>query len=116
MRRNLKYLVAFACLSLSLLFAACGGKSEAKHGFVGKFTDEFGNKFELRSDYTATIQFVGDEKVNETKWHDGPLHDSPFATIEFNGNPVYYYLRDGVLYRHKEDMDSGRCAIKIDYE
>lgn len=102
-------IVAFGCGS--------GNKGGDKEdGFVGVFTDEYGNKFELRDDYTATIEFVGNNKVNQTRWRDGEHHDSPFATIEYNGDPTYYYLRDGFLYRHKEDMERGRCAINIVYQ
>ncbi len=94
---------------------ACGGGGDSTDGkFVGSYVDEFGNKFELRDDHTATIQFKGQDKVNETKWYDGENHDSPFATIAYNGDSKYYFMRDGNLYRHKEDMDNGRPAIKLE--
>lgn len=114
--RLTKVIIFTACCILAV---ACGSgsKGEGKgHGFAGSFTDEFGNKFELREDYTATIEFAGNNKTNTTKWRDGEQHDSPFATIEYNGDPTYYYLRDGYLYRHKEDMERGRCAISITYQ
>jgi len=96
-----------------VLITSC---TQKPHDFVGKFTDEFGNQFELREDHTATIHFSGTEKVNETVWRDTVYHEKPVATIEFNGDPAYYYLREGSLYRHVEDMKEGRCAIVIQYE
>ncbi len=110
----MKKIFGLTCLLAVLtLFVACGNQQE--HKFVGKFTDEFGNKFELRSDYTATITIKGGEP-KETKWFDGNDHKSPYATIEFNGDPAYYYFRDGVLYRHRENMIDGNMAIKITWE
>lgn len=114
---EMKRLVLFLALAVSLVFCACGGGS--KHGdskFAGTFTDEFNDKFELREDYTGTIQFDGNDKKISITWSDGENHKRPFATISFNGDPAYYYLRDGSLYRQKEDMENGRCAIKITYD
>ncbi|MBQ9575805.1 MAG: hypothetical protein IJV11_02905 [Muribaculaceae bacterium] len=102
---------------VAALTISCGGNSSSGSSdkkFAGSYIDEFGNQFELREDHTATILFKGGDKANETHWSDGPNHDSPFATIEYNGDPSYYYMRDGVLYRHKEDMDRGRPAIKLE--
>ncbi len=110
------YTKFFSVIIVCLVLAACGKSSDGSKGFAGKYEDEFGNKFELREDHTATIQFAGQDNVNETHWFDGENHDSPFATIEYNGDPAYYYMRDGVLYRHKEDMDSGHPAIKLEKE
>ena len=111
------YTKFFSVIIVCLVLAACGKSSDGStQGFAGKYEDEFGNKFELREDHTATIQFAGQDNVNETHWFDGENHDSPFATIEYNGDPAYYYMRDGVLYRHKEDMDSGHPAIKLEKE
>lgn len=99
---------------MMLTLASCGSK---KHeGYVGKFTDQFGNKFELRADYTAGIEFVGTQKVTEVTWSDGEAHDRAYATISFNGNPNYYYLRDGVLYGSESAMVNGHPAIQIEWE
>lgn len=117
----MKRFVLFLTLSLSLVFCACGGGSkhdgsgQGSNKFVGRFTDEFGNRFELKDDYTGTLQFDRTDKVDTIKWSDGVNHECPFATIEWNGDPSYYYLRDGALYRHEDDMNQGRCAIKISY-
>ena len=93
---------------------SCGGGSNSSNNeFVGKYEDEFGNKFELRDDHTATIQFAGQDNVNETMWGNGPGEDSPFATISYNSNSSYYFMRDGHLYRYREDMNEGRHAIKL---
>ena len=83
--------------------------------YVGSFTDEFNNKFQLNDDSTATIQFAGEDSVINTRWDDGKKYGHTYATIEFNGDPAYYYLRDGKLYRHAEDMEKGTCAINIKY-
>ena len=40
-------------VAVMMMMVACGSKEH--QGFTGKFTDEFGNKFELREDYTATV-------------------------------------------------------------
>ena len=109
-------LSAVALLTITLSSCTGGGSGSGGSGYVGKYEDEFGNKFELRADYTATIQFAGQETANETHWSDGPDHNSPFATIEYNGNPNYYFMRDGVLYRHHEDMERGTARITIKRE
>ena len=112
----MKRILGYACmLAVMILFSCSGGNNEA-HKFAGSFEDEFHNKFVLNEDYTATIQFAGNSDIIETEWRDGVNHDSPYATIRFNGDPSYYYLRDGNLYRHFEDMTNGRCAIKITYD
>lgn len=113
----MKQLFSILLLVATMLLAACGGQH--KHGeqqFAGKFTDEFGNHFVLNTDYTGTIQFAGNEKLDSITWFDGDDHKSIFATIKYNGDPTYYFLRDGYLYRHREDMQSGHCAISIEYE
>ena len=117
MFRNIAKLLLIAACSVCIYSCGSGNKGAGKeNSCVGVFTDEFGNRFELREDYTASIVFAGNDKTNNTKWRDGENHDSPFATIEYNGDPSYYFLRDGFLYRHREDMEKGRCAIKIAYE
>ena len=101
--KNIKSFFILFCLTLALVFSACGGSS--KH-----------DKFVLNEDYTGTIQFAGNDKQDSITWSDGPNHQSPFATIKYNGDPSYYYLRDGKLYRHEEDMDHGKCSINITYD
>ncbi len=93
--------------------AACTGGDNT---YTGKFVDEFGNRFELKEDYTATIQWVGDTTVIPTTWSDGENHKRPYATIAFNGNPEYFFMCDGSLYRHRENMDQGRAAIELKRE
>jgi len=105
------------CLAALLALCACGGgKGRTDHKFVGKFTDEFGNRFELRSDYTGTLQLDKNDKVDTIRWSDGEDHKRPYATIKWNGNPQYYFLRDGALYRTQDEMDQGRCAVKVEYD
>ena len=102
-------------LAVMMLMVACGGEKE--HQFVGKFTDEFGNKFDLREDRTATIVFSGmADKPIETTWSNGEGNTLPYATIMFNGDPSYWYMRDGFLYRHRKDMELGRFAINITWD
>ena len=104
-------------LTLAIFVASCGGKkAQDNNKFAGSFTDEFHNEFTLNDDHTATIKFAGEDSAFHTKWSDGTNHDQPYATIQFNGDPTYYYLRDGKLYRHQEDMEKGTCAIKITYD
>jgi|LAHS01.1.fsa_nt_gb hypothetical protein len=112
----MKKILGILLVVTTLLAASCGGSKHEEGKFAGKFTDEFENKFELNDDYTGTIQFAGNSKVEKITWSDGEDHKSPFATIMYNGDPTYYYLRDGKLYRHEEDMDHGEPAIDIKYE
>ena len=105
-------------LSLLMLLVTACGSGNNKHqdnDYVGSFTDEFNNKFQLNDDSTATIQFAGEDSVINTRWDDGKKYGHTYATIEFNGDPAYYYLRDGKLYRHAGDMEKGTCAINIKY-
>jgi len=113
MKRKLLGFLLSGVAVLTIMLSACTGSSNDGK-FAGKYEDEFGNKFELRDDYTATIQFAGQETVNETRWFDGPEHNSPFATIEYNGNLSYYFMRDGFLYRHRDDMEKGSNGIVIE--
>ena len=49
----------FGIISLIAVIAMMVACSDSKRdSYVGKFTDEFGNKFELRKDYTAGIPDV----------------------------------------------------------
>ena len=109
-----KFLGIVSLVAVMVLAVACGGQTE--HKFVGKFTDEFGNKFELREDHTALIQFDGMESPVETRWTEGHGKDSLCVSIEYNMDPSYYFLKDGVLYRHRKDMEQGHPAISIEYE
>lgn len=112
----MKSLFKICCIVIVFVATTLQSCSSSEHnGFVGKFTDEYGNKFELRDDYTATITFANTDPI-ETKWSDGANHDSPYATIEYNGNAAYYFLRDGALYRHRENMIQGKLAIKITWD
>ena len=106
--------ILFFCIALAAL-QSCGSKHENDHNFVGTFVDEYNNVFTLNEDRTATITYKG-AKEFKTTWYDGDDHKRPYATIEYNGDPCYYFLRDGSLYRYKEEMDEGRCAIKITYK
>lgn len=101
-----------------MAFTSCGGskKGGENHKFVGSFVSEFGDEFTLNEDMTCTIKFKGIDKVFKDKWSDGENHQRPYATIGYNGDPQYYYLRDGYLYRYKQDMEEGRCKIKIVYD
>lgn len=109
-----------ALFVIVVLLMSCGGngsnRNQGIHKFAGVFVDEFENRFVLNDDYTGTIQFAGNDSVEKIRWNDGEDHKRPFATIEYNYNPIYYFLRDNCLYRSKDDMDTGRKAISIKYE
>lgn len=84
---------------------------------TGSFTDEFGNRFVLNDDSTATIQFAGMTDIETSYWHIVKQPDGMvYASIYYNGNPEYYYLSNNKLYRYKEDMLNNRNAIEINYE
>lgn len=104
---------ALVIAGLAATVISCG-KSAAEGPVTGKYVDEFGNEFELREDHTATIQFDGQDKVNETRWHDGANNDTSFVTIEYNGDTTYFYMSHGKLYRHLEDMKQGHPAIELE--
>ena len=83
--KNINSFFILFCLTLALVFSACGGSSKHDNSkFAGSFTDEFNNKFVLNEDYTGTIQFAGNDKQDSITWSDGPNHQSPFATIKYN--------------------------------
>ena len=111
----MKKIFGFILLALVMVFvASCGRNPKA---FAGTFTDEFGNKYVLNEDSTATILFAGFDSVEQTRWKSVEVtKDSVFACIEYNGDPEYYYLYKNKLYRYKADMDEGRRAIEITYE
>ena len=93
------------------MVVSCGNKNAAEGPVTGKYVDEFDNKFELREDHSATIQFAGQDKINETRWYDGEHSDTSYVTIGYNGDTTYYYLSHGKLYRSKEQMEIGHPAI-----
>lgn len=103
---------ALIAVMMSLMMSSCN----KVHDYVGRFTDEFDNVFEIRADHTATIHFAGSDHSVETVWRDSVYHKIPYAAIEFNGDPNYYYLSNGFLYRRLDDMKDGRCAINIQYD
>jgi len=100
-------------IGIAMIVISCG-KSADDGCVTGSFVDEFGNKFELRDDHTATIQFEGQDKINETFWHDGYHSDTSYVTIEYNGDSTYFYMSHGKLYRHLEDMKTGHPAIELE--
>lgn len=115
----MKKVLTVLFITTTLLFLqSCGGgnKHGENHKFAGTFTDEFGDVFTLNDNMTCTIQFKGINKVFNETWFDGENHERPYATITYNGDPQYYYMRDGYMYRYRQDMDEGRCKIKITYK
>ena len=121
----MKRVLGLFIFSLVFMLASCGGSGksnasaghpQASHSFVGSFTDEFGNRFTLNEDYTATITLAGIDSLIQSSWFDGVDHTLPFITIEFNGDRAHWYMRDGQLYMSEKDMINGRAPIKITYE
>lgn len=101
-------------LILSIIIIACGREQVAS---TGSFVDEFGNRFVLNADSTATIQFAGMNEVESSYWHIVRQPDGiVYASIYYNGNPEYYYLTNNKLYRYKKDMLNNRNAIEVNYE
>ena len=104
-----------ALLITAIVTTAFSCNKNADDGQVtGKYVDEFGNKFELREDHSATIQFDGQDKVNDTRWHNGARNDTSYITIEYNGDSTYYYMSHGKLYRRIEDLKAGHPAIELE--
>ena len=104
-----------ALLITAIVTTAFSCNKNADDGQVtGKYVDEFGNKFELREDHSATIQFDGQDKVNDTRWHNGAHNDTSYITIEYNGDSTYYYMSHGKLYRRIEDLKAGHPAIELE--
>ena len=96
------------------VFILCScGTNKSEHQFIGKFQDEFGNKFELKEDMTATIEFVNTNKITHTTWTNTEADDYPYAAIEYNGNPEYFLLQGDGLYRHVEDMKNNRRKVIV---
>ena len=109
----MKFFQTLVIAGLAACVVSCGNKNAAEGPVTGKYVDEFGNKFELREDHTATIQFDGQDKVNETRWYDGDRGDTSYVSIGYNGDTAYYYMSHGKLYRNKESMDIGSPAIEL---
>lgn len=109
-----KIFVIIGIISCLVFVTSCGRDPKA---FAGTFTDEFGNKFVLNEDSTATIQFAGFDAVEQSHWHIiYGANDSVYAGIYFNGDPEYYYLYNNKMYHHLKDLVEDRSAIKIQYE
>lgn len=108
-----KLFKSFLIVGMTTIVISCGQKSASEGPVTGKYIDEFGNKFELREDHSATIQFVGQNNVNETRWYDGAHSDTSYVTIGYNGDSTYYFLSHGKLYRSKEQMEAGSPAIEL---
>ena len=100
---------------VAVMIAACS-KNADDGKVTGKYVDEFGNKFELREDHTATIQFNGQDKINETRWLEGEHGDTSYVTIEYNGDSTYFFMSHGKLYRSKQTMDVGNPAVQLERE
>jgi len=106
-----------ALLSAALLLTGCNSKPKGTVGnFKGEFVSAFGDRFVLHDDYTTEIQFDKQDTVFHTSWTDGPAHDRAYATVEFNGNDSYFFVRDGKLYYHRADMEHGRNGVDIRYK
>lgn len=106
-----KYYILFV-FCFFLAFTGC----ESRHDtFTGKFIDEYENKFELRADHSATVQFAGMDPF-ETTWSEGEKDGLKYATIAFNGDDAYFYLCNNALYRHFENIKAKRQAIHIEWE
>lgn len=105
------YIMFFFLLSL-VGFSGCNHNS-AKTEYSGVYIDEYGNRFTLNENHTGTILFVNSEKVNNIMWNEEKKYGIQCATISYNGNPEYYYLRKGYLFLHKEDMLNHICPISV---
>ncbi len=115
MKLRLFLLVAFSALIFS-----CGGvekkkvAKDADHPYFGTFTTEYGMKFQLKKDYTTVLMFQ-DSITYEGKWDMKMQGQHEFATIEFGGNEEYYFLKDGMLYRKKEQMMYEKNGMEVSY-
>ena len=107
-----------ACLAAAacLLLAGCSKtRGSREGGFTGTFTDEFGNQFTLNEDMTSIVTISG-AQPDTTQWSDGDNHDQDYATIMYNYDPNYFFLKDGKLYNSRKAMEQGHPAIEIHYE
>ena len=101
------------CVVLAL--AGCA-QQKSDPTFVGSFQDEFGNKFALNADQSATIEFVNTGKIIPTTWEKLDADSARYAAIAFNGDPSYYILKDErTMFRHADDLNANRAAISIQY-
>ena len=109
----MKKIALFASLFICIILFAC-----SKHeGFVGKFVNEHGTVFELRADSTGTILFQ-DSIDYECTWasHFNEVENFEYATVEFGGNPTYYFVRDNQIYRSKQGMMSQTNGVEISWK
>ena len=111
-----KIILLFCLLSLTF---SCGPKNGSAEGdgthYSGVFVDEFENQFTLNEDHTGTIHFFGNSNVSEIEWAEHEKGGRKYATISFNGDPSYYFLYKGYLFRQEKDMEELRCPIIIKY-
>lgn len=99
------------------VFSSCGNvdKPSSSHVFNGIFKTETGIKFELKEDSTTFILF------NDSIHYKGvwAIHrndeNTEYVTIEFAGNPNYYYLKDSQLYHSEREMINNNFGTKIQY-
>jgi hypothetical protein len=102
------------CVCMLAMMASCSHKRAT---FAGTFHDEFGNKFVLNADYSATMELVNTDKIIPIKWALLDTDSAQYATIAFNGDDSYYILKDDrTMFRHADDLNAGRAAISIEYE
>lgn len=92
------------------------GTNKSEYQLIGKFEDEFGNKFELKEEMDATIEFVNTNKIVQTTWTKHEEDGHPYAAIEYNGNAEYFLLQGNGLYRHVDDMKNNRRKINVAYQ
>lgn len=99
------------CGNKGSLSTSC--EEENNPQYVGTYLDEYGNLFVLNDNHTATIQLANSDNIHEETWKEHHRDGCYYTTISFNGNPAYYYLHDGYLFCHLEDMESLRSPIVI---
>jgi hypothetical protein len=102
-------------MSILLMLVGCAHHS-SNPSFIGAFEDEFGNKFVLNEDHSATIEYVNTNKVIPTTWNLVESDSASYATIAFNGDDHYFLVKDeSSMFRHMADMMANRAAISITY-
>ena len=108
--------ISVLAVAACLLLAGCSKtRGSREGGFTGTFTDEFGNQFTLNEDMTSIVTISG-AQPDTTQWSDGDNHDQDYATITYNYDPNYFFLKDGKLYNSRKAMEQGHPAIEIHYE
>lgn len=105
--------ISYLLLTLTGIIVVSCAPGKGVDEFAGIYDDEFNNHFELYDDQTAVILFAGETDRIVTKWAKRSEDGKTFATIEYNGDPAYYYLYNGALYRSKENMNNSSCAIEL---